>query len=132
MILARWWKFQTDGISTPRSLRDGFHRTAHKSFVPLLGGTNKDVIELPMSRVEANFLNEGNNMKDKYLIFFLEKDMSNGLNNSSTIDSPNANEAKSALKRGEWCIWNDGFFLNWTQVKQKANFFNPTSQVGIT
>ena len=40
-------------------------------------------------------------MKDKYLIFFLEKDMSNGLNNSSTIDSPNANEAKSALKRGE-------------------------------
>ena len=38
--------------------------------MPLLGGTNKDVIELPMSRVEANFLNEGNNMKDKYLIFF--------------------------------------------------------------
>ena len=73
----------------------------HNSFVPLLGGPNKDVIELPMSRVEANFLNEGNNMKDKYLIFFLEKDMSNGLNNSSTIDSPNANEAKSALKRGK-------------------------------
>jgi len=27
----------------------------HKSFAHLLGGTNRDVIELPMNRVDANY-----------------------------------------------------------------------------
>ena len=42
-------------MSTPINLHSGFHRTAHKSFVHLLGGTNRDVIELPMNRVDANY-----------------------------------------------------------------------------
>jgi len=42
-------------MSTPTNLHSGFHRTAHKSFVHLLGGFHRDVIELPMNRVDANF-----------------------------------------------------------------------------
>jgi len=49
-------------MSTPTNSHSGFHRTAHKSFVHLLGGTNRDVIELPMSRVDANYSKrEGSN-----------------------------------------------------------------------
>ena len=42
-------------MSTRTNSHSGFHRTAHKSFAHLLGGTNRDVIELPMSRVDANY-----------------------------------------------------------------------------
>jgi len=45
-------------MSTPINLHSGFHRTARNSFVHLPGGTNRDVIELPMNRVDANYFHK--------------------------------------------------------------------------
>jgi len=59
-------------MSTRANSHSGFHRTAHKSFAHLLGGTNRDVIELPMSRVDANY---SKRKEENQVIIFIKKEL---------------------------------------------------------
>jgi len=59
-------------MSTRTNSHSGFHRTAHKSFAHLLGGTNRDVIELPMNRVDANY---SKRKEENQVIIFIKKEL---------------------------------------------------------
>jgi len=96
-------------MSTPINLHSGFHRTAHKSFVHLLGGTNRDVIELPMNRVDANYSKrkggdrviKNTKVILKYNNIFLENRMTDFRERERKLHSANAqigNAIKTALR----------------------------------
>ena len=96
-------------MSTPINLHSGFHRTAHKSFVHLLGGTNRDVIELTMNRVDANYSKrkggdrviKNTKVILKYNNIFLENRMTDFRERERKLHSANAqigNAIQTALR----------------------------------